>query len=182
MSFLFKRLLNFIPHLKQYEHMIEKGSSKPYTRLEFIQALEQISQRLDTLSSQNFTQQTQDLAAAQKLWTSKNITNYTMVQERSCFCPEEWRRPMRFEVNNGVVQTGVVYYNDKDKEKVPSTIDAKLNSVTDAFAIVQDAIDQEVDNLEVVYDKVSGYPTTISIDYSVMMADEEQYLTFQVIL
>ena len=143
--------------------------------------LDQISQVLTRVASQNFSKQTEDLVRAQKLWNSKNITTYTMVQERSCFCLEEYRRPMRYNINNSLVQTGTVRYNDKDKEQLAPTIQTKLNSVSDAFAIIQDAIDDKVDSLEVTYDSISGYPTYIAIDYSVMMADEEQYLSFQLI-
>ena len=181
MGFLFNRLSTFIPKLKEYNHMIDQWSLQPYTRLEFIQVLDQISQVLTRVASQNFSKQTEDLVRAQKLWNSKNITTYTIVQERSCFCPEEYRRPMRYNINNSLVQTGTVRYNDKDKEQLAPTIQTKLNSVSDAFAIIQDAIDDKVDSLEVTYDSISGYPTHIVIDYSVMMADEEQYLSFQLI-
>jgi len=48
------------------------------------------------------------------------------------------------------------------------------------FALIQDAIDREADKITVTYDETLGYPTAINIDYSVMMADEEQSYTYSV--
>ncbi len=181
MSFLFDRLASFIPKLKEHDYIVERGSTTPYTRLEFVQVLQQLSQVLEQAANQDFSQQSEDLQAARTLWESKNITNYKMIQQRSCFCMQEYTRPMIYDVKGDIAQRWTARYNDKDKEKVPQNIEVQLNSITDAFNIIEDAIKDNVDNLEVEYDKTYGYPTKISIDTNFMIADEEQYLSFQLI-
>ena len=181
MTYILKRLETFVPKIKEHSYIAQENNITPYTRLEFVQVLQQISQVLEKAATQDFTQQATDLETAQKLWESKQVTNYKMVQQRSCFCPTEYIRPMIYDVKDSKAQRGTARYDDKDKEQVSQAIEVSLNSVDDAFKIIQDAITNNVDSLEVEYDTTYGYPTKINIDYNFMIADEEQYLTFKVI-
>lgn len=181
MSFILKRLSTFVPKIASHPYLIEEDNITPYTRLEFVQALQQVSAVLEKAATQDFTQQTKDLEAATSLWTSKNITSYKLIQQRSCFCMTDYIRPMLYDVKNNISQRETARYNDTDKEQLSPTMEVQLNSISDAFKIIEDAIKDNVDNLEVEYDKTYGYPTKISIDYNFMIADEEQYLTFTMI-
>jgi hypothetical protein len=53
-----------------------------------------------------------------------------------------------------------------------------LNTVESAFAIVQDAITNKAESITVQYDSSLGYPTSIAIDMSKMIIDEERYISF----
>lgn len=181
MVFLIQRLETFVPKLKQHPYIAQENNIIPYTRLEFVQVLQQISQVLEKAALQDFTQHTKDLETAKTLWTSKNITNYKMEQKSSCFCMEDYTRPMIYDIKDGKSWPATARYNDKDKEQVPQTLQIQFNSVDDAFKIIEDAIAKNVDNLTVTYDNTYGYPVSIAIDYNFMIADEEQYLTFKVI-
>lgn len=181
MSILLKRLEVFIPKVGKHSYIADETTATPYTRLEFVQTLQQLAQVLERAATQDFTKQSADLKAAQELWISKNITNYKMIQQRSCFCMEDYTRPMIYDVTNNKTQKDTATYNDKDKEKIPSSMEVQLNNVTDAFKIIEAAIADNVDSLTVEYDKTYGYPTKISIDYNFMIADEEQYLSFTMV-
>lgn len=37
------------------------------------------------------------------------------MQQRTCFCPEEYRRPMRYEVIDGSVVRDSAVYHDSDE-------------------------------------------------------------------
>lgn len=181
MSIILKRLEVFVPKIKQHDYLYVDTSSTPFTRLEFIQTLQQLSPVLEKAATQDFTQQTKDLEAAKTLWTSKKITSYKMIQQRSCFCMGDYIRPMIYDVVKEIAQRGTARYNDNNKEQVSPAMDVELNSVTDAFNIIENAIKDNVDSLTVEYDKTYGYPTKISIDTNFMIADEEQYLSFTLV-
>jgi hypothetical protein len=42
-----------------------------------------------------------DLTDNEKLWQSQGLSNYGFVLERQCFCPEDWRGPVKIEVRGG---------------------------------------------------------------------------------
>lgn len=181
MTFIIERLEQFVPKLIQHTYLVYEKRAIPYTRLEFVQLLEQISQVLEKAAQQDFTQQSQDLIQAKALWESKNITDYKMIQQKSCFCMQDYTRPMIYDIKDSKSQRGNAQYHDGDKAQLASTMEIELNSVDDAFTIIEKAIKDHVDNLEVEYDTTYGYPTKISIDYNFMIADEEQYLSFTLV-
>lgn len=180
MGFIFERLSTFIPEMRNQPILIEKNSTQAYTRIDFIHTLHDFSQIIESIHHQNFWEEIKNLEKAQEIWKSKNINNYTLIQTRLCFCPREYTRPMSYEVKNGKVVVKTVSYVDKDEIKQPP-LGIELNSIDDAFALIQDAITRRVDTLTVEYDEVYGYPTKIFIDYSRMMADEELNLSFKLI-
>lgn len=68
-----------------------------------------------------------------------------------------------------------------DTDKIPaSQLTVTPMTVEDAFALIQDAIDREADRIDVTYNATYGFPTVMNLDYSIMMADEEQYYTYGV--
>jgi hypothetical protein len=62
--------------------------------------------------------------------------------------------------------------------KISSDLYSNLNTVESAFTIIQEAIINKAESIIVQYDSSLGYPTSISIDMSKMIADEERYITF----
>lgn len=135
------------------------------TRGDFIlwaHTIAQTRERTNT-SEENQT----NLEAAKALWESQNMTDYSLTQTLSCFCTPEYTMPHTYEVVNGEIITPI-------EENAP-----ERHTVAEAFAMIQEAIDNDVARLDVTYDAELGYPTGIGIDRDLMIADEEQYYTFK---
>lgn len=111
---------------------------------------------------------------------SQEITEYTLAQQHSCFCPREYTRPVTYMVQNRSVNTSTATYADEDMQPLDPDMSPELLTVGWAFDLIQDAIDQKAASITVSYDDTLWYPTNISIDYSEMMADEEAYYTFSI--
>ena len=119
-----------------------------------------------------------ELDEAVSQWESQNIADYVVTQTYSCFCPREYTRPISYIVVWGESQTSNARYNDEEMELIDPEMSPELLTVEQAFALIQDAIDQQVASITVSYDENLWYPMNIAIDYNVMMADEEVYYSF----
>ncbi len=116
----------------------------------------------------------------EKLWKDQKLENYDFTLERQCFCPEDWRGPVKIEVRGGVA-VSVTYASDgtavtEGKFDSVDTIDKLFTLLNNAYAGKGD-FDQKADSVDVTYDKQMGYPITLYIDVSQLMADEEQGYT-----
>ncbi len=105
-------------------------------------------------------------------WAENSSGSYSFVFQRSCFCPEEYRKAMRINVENGDV-VAAVYLDDADTP-VSSTVLADLYTIEEWFGVISDAIKREADRLEVDYHSKYGYPEKIEIDMRERRADDEQ--------
>jgi hypothetical protein len=129
------------------------------------------------LSSSCGSSANSELTRNEKLWQSQNLTSYDFTLERQCFCPEDWRGPVNITVRNGKV-TSVVYVSNgqtatTEKFSDVDTIEELFNIIRDAYD-GKGAFDQKAETVNVTYHPEMGYPLTIYIDVSQMMADEEQ--------
>ena len=106
----------------------------------------------------------QQLNAAIQRWQTAQISNYHYTVERVCFCAPSFRGPVTIVVRNDKPQGTPAGFED-------------VATVPLLHAIVQKAIDDNVDRLGVVYDR-RGVPLSIAIDRSVMIADDE--ITYRV--
>ncbi len=105
-------------------------------------------------------------------WRAQGLAAYSLVERRVCFCIE--RGPVRVVVRGGVVDSVVVIAGGA---VLTSAEAAQYRSVGGLFAVIADALDRDAASLQVTYHPTLGYPTSISIDYSAQVADEEvQYL------
>jgi hypothetical protein len=102
------------------------------------------------------------LDAARKKWKAAHVSSYRYEIQVSCFCPPA-TKPNVFTVRKGA------------PAKYPSGYKS-LASVPRLFKTIQGAIDDDVANLNVTYGK-RGVPTSIYIDRSQQIADEEQGYT-----
>ncbi len=99
------------------------------------------------------------LDQARGKWAAGGLVDYRFQVRRSCFCPEQNRRRYTIHVRSG--------------EAVGAPrVTATYDTVPKLHAIVQQAIAQRVDGLDVAYNGI-GVPTQISIDRSVYTLDEE---------
>ncbi|UCC17087.1 MAG: hypothetical protein JSU58_00605 [Dehalococcoidales bacterium] len=122
----------------------------------------------------------QELTNNEKLWKDQELKDYDFTLERQCFCPEDWRGPVNIEVRNGTA-VSVTYQSDgtvvtEGKFDDVDTIDKLFTLLKNAFAGKGD-FEQKADSVDVTYDGQMGYPATLYIDVSQLMADEEQGYT-----
>ena len=134
------------------------------------------------LSSSCGTTANSELERNEKLWQSQNLTSYDFTLERQCFCPEDWRGPVDITVRNGKV-TSVTYVSNGQTATAEKFGD--VDTIDELFGVIRDAyegkntFDQKAETVNVTYHPEMGYPLTIYIDVSQMMADEEQGYTIE---
>jgi hypothetical protein len=113
----------------------------------------------------------EDLSDARALWAAQAITRHEFRFARSCECLPEETRLYRIRVTDGAV---VEVRDAATGNPAPSSYAAP--TVEELFALVQDAVDRGAARIEAQYDSVLGYPTRISVDYDLQVADEELML------
>jgi hypothetical protein len=102
------------------------------------------------------------LDQARERWSARGLDDYDFRVRRSCFCSPEYPRARRVRVRDG--RPVAPHRSVRDYATVPRL-----------FRVVQEAIDEKAAILEVDY-RPSGLPRRIYVDYSFMIADEEQGL------
>lgn len=100
------------------------------------------------------------LTAAKTRWRKAAVTRYRFTVRTSCFCPESYTKPRTYEVRNGKVVRPA---------GTPRTV---LATVPRLHRVVQDAIDDDVAQLDVTYDS-RGVPRSIARDGRTAIADDE---------
>ena len=100
-----------------------------------------------------------DLAVATARWHVLGGPDYHYSVERLCFCTPSYRGPSQIVVRGGQPLGAAQAFSD-------------VATVPRLFAIVQQAIDDEVASLTVRYD-VRGVPVSIDIDRNRLIIDEE---------
>ncbi len=97
-------------------------------------------------------------------------SSYSFHSRRSCECTTEATREMLVTVTNGAIASAI--YVDDETAVSPQILD-NVMTIEEAFDEIQNAIDEGVYMLHVEYDATLGYPSSIAIDYSEQIADEE---------
>lgn len=90
--------------------------------------------------------------------------------QQSCFCPSEFNRPMNITESGGEITSAT--YADTN-ETVPDNIRQSLQTIDQRFEQLQSAYENGADSVNVEYDEQFGFPTSVFIDHSQMIADEE---------
>jgi len=118
-----------------------------------------------------YTETKQQLLQAKTKWQQQANRHYIYTLQRSCFCPPESRKPMRIRVKeNSIVQVLLVPENITKPVSYRGAL-----SVDSLFNLIQNAINNNAASIKVRYDTQYGYPTSITIDQDVRIADEEIY-------
>lgn len=115
-----------------------------------------------------------ELQGARTRFDTTMPSSYTFHWRRSCECTQEAAAEMLVTVSNGVI-TNAIYV--ATELPVPANIRDTLSTIDGVFDTIQDAIDQNAHTITVHYDADRGFPTSVAIDYSVQIADEELSLT-----
>ncbi len=111
----------------------------------------------------------QRLDANRARWRDQHVDSYTYVLTRICFCADA-NRPASVVVRNGqrISVTDVA-----SGQPVVAGLAPLYLTVDELFDFIANAIDRKAAKIDVQYDATLGYPTSIAIDYSVNIADEE---------
>lgn len=116
------------------------------------------------------------------LWESRRPVAFEYVVARDCFCVPDYRRPYLARESGdrrlAVYASPLAPQNDATATEPPGVV-----WLDDLFALIGEAIGS-ADAITVIYDPGFGFPTSVSIDWSYEVADEEQRFTvrdFQVI-
>lgn len=113
------------------------------------------------------------LAVNRARWNDNNggeNGRYAYTIQYNGFTAPDYRRPIKVLVENG--QPSKMIYGD-DGSAVPAERQASVKSINDLFDLVQNAYDNNAERVDVSYDTMYGYPTSIYIDRSSQIADEE---------
>lgn len=121
----------------------------------------------------------QQLDANRKKWDSLDINDYSFTLQRNCFCRGDAIRPVNIEVRDGSVtsaryaDTGELIPDDRQYNK-QSVYNLNAEGL---FNLVEQGIQSGAAQVDATYDKQYGLPTSIYIDQSTQIADEEMGYT-----
>lgn len=100
-------------------------------------------------------------------WEALGPKTFTLRFTRACFCPPDFRGPFFAEIVDGEV----VSARFESGEPADPT---DVLTVEEVFNEIESAIDQNAEQVIVKYDTLNGMPTSVFIDISSMIADEEK--------
>lgn len=114
------------------------------------------------------------LPAAQARWQQLAANHYAYTVQLSCFCIDEVRRPVRIVVRDGQVESMTVVETGAAAD---AELFARYAGAANLFGLLADAEAQGAARIDASYDAQTGLPTSVYVDYSEMIADEELALT-----
>ncbi|MFK8018284.1 MAG: DUF6174 domain-containing protein [Pseudomonadales bacterium] len=106
---------------------------------------------------------------------SSALKNYTVVQNRRCYCISDYRRPIKLWVEDGVVVQAL--YSD-DGTIVPDVVRDDLRSLEQWQQSIREWQKLKPNKLEVAYDPKSGQLSSFELDPSAMKSDDEFSMSF----
>ncbi|TXH69779.1 MAG: hypothetical protein E6Q85_08310 [Thiothrix sp.] len=120
----------------------------------------------------------QDLIDSRAKWdaATSDAQSVSYTAQNSCFCPPDYTRPMNITEQNGKIIDAT--YADTG-EAVPSYIRDGLLTMDERFEQLEQAYLSGADRIDVSYDARLGYPSSVYVDQSFMMADEELSYTIK---
>ena len=122
---------------------------------------------------------TLELLRNKALWSDANLTSYTVMVTRRCFCLPESIGPVAVTVVNGQVHSRV--YAD-GSGPVPAQYADLFPAVPGLFTFVESSMRLDPSQMRVEYHPELGYPTDVYVDFDARVADEEMgYLATVVI-
>ena len=113
----------------------------------------------------------QEMESARAAWMRLGLNTYSYDYRRSCECRPEWTRPARVIVREGRVTEASDLTTASAMERVDyyPTVDKLFKRISDAF-------ENGAYRIDITYDPVLYYPTSIYIDEDRNVADEEYVL------
>ncbi|HEU0108830.1 MAG TPA: DUF6174 domain-containing protein [Vicinamibacteria bacterium] len=114
-----------------------------------------------------------DLASNRRHWQSQRLADYQVQFRMSCFCVPDVIAPVVLQVRGGAI-VSVTRVSDGVAVS-PSRWKGVYYTVDQMFALIAAAQAKGADEVRVTYDPLLRYPTTVFIDPSQRLADDEQY-------
>jgi len=108
-----------------------------------------------------------ELDANRLLWTTEAITEYDYRFQRGCFCLPDFVTPGIVSVRGGLIESVV---GVGDGLPLDPTNYLTLDGLFDE---IQSAIDSSADEISVTYDALTGFPSSVGIDYILDALDDE---------
>ena len=105
--------------------------------------------------------------------TNINLANYDVQFRMSCFCVPDATAPVVLQVRGGAI-VSVTRVSD-GAAVPPSRWEGIYYTVDQMFALIADARARGADEVRVSYDPLLRYPTSVFIDQSQRLADEERW-------
>jgi hypothetical protein len=122
--------------------------------------------------------QREQFSAASSRWDAANISSYSYTLQLACDCGiPALQNTIVVTVQNGT-PVSRVYQNSNPAVTAPENPFGAYDTVEELFAAVEDAIGEEADLLNVVYDPTHGLPVLLQLDPS--SSDPDDHLAFQV--
>lgn len=107
------------------------------------------------------------------LWQSRRPAAFDYVVERECFCNAEFQRP--YLVREKDDRRTAVYASPlAGADDRPAAAPPEPFWLDDIFVLIEDAI-RNADGITVIYDPAFGFPTSVTIDWSVQTTNDEQH-------
>ena len=117
------------------------------------------------------------LADQRDTWDAAALDDYAYTLQYGCFCPPEYTTPVRITVVADAV-TSAVYAEDNEPVVAGDPAPEGYNAFTiDGLFDEAERALREADDTTLAFDPTYGYPSTLSIDWQVNAADEEQAYT-----
>ena len=93
---------------------------------------------------------------AEERWESASLTSYVFTAERSCFCTETGRGPVRVTVQNNAVTSVVMISTGAAVEtEIWFTIDGLFDLIREQLQVLPSRLDAK-------FDPTLGYPTEVT--------------------
>ncbi|MGP9832374.1 DUF6174 domain-containing protein [Marinobacter sp. NSM] len=106
---------------------------------------------------------------ARALWQSQGVKGYEVTIEQTCFCPPDLLQPMRVTVREGRV---IDIEGLGQPLNHPDILDERRLTIEGLLDLVEQARGS-ADKLLVEYDPHYGFPVSLEVDYSPLIADDE---------
>ena len=107
------------------------------------------------------------VAQQRRQWERLGFDAYAYDLTIFCFCPHV--DPVRVQVRADTVFSAILVETGAPVEQT-----FRARTIDELFEVIEDAIAQEADQLDVEYDEAFGYPSRIYVDYRINVIDEER--------
>ena len=113
-------------------------------------------------------------SAARERWSQHRPASYQFTMAKGCECLADVTRPVIVTVI-GTTVTSRVYADNG--VPVPAQFAPSFTTIDALFDLLQAARDKNAAVAAATFDAVLGYPLTIALDYSSIVADDESWYT-----
>jgi hypothetical protein len=121
--------------------------------------------------------QREELARARTLWEREGGPSYTFTMELQCYCaPGTSLAPVVVTVKNGQ-PVSRIYARSKPTDptiNASAEVFGEYDTVEDLFEVIEDAIDNDANVLQVGYNDLKGFPEVINIAFKGGTANDQR--------